>query len=117
MSGDIGKGTTHPAIKMAQKVLSSGLPGYIQLAGGTNEHTVKKLRQMGLLRDKRENLGSQGKVSGIAYGSYARSLILPILNQLENLAQPESNLENCPELLWKAVEQAHTLIYPLKSSD
>ncbi len=33
MSGDIGKGTTHAAIRIAQKVLAADLPGYVQLAG------------------------------------------------------------------------------------
>ncbi|MEM7793863.1 MAG: LdpA C-terminal domain-containing domain, partial [Cyanobacteria bacterium P01_C01_bin.118] len=36
MSGDIGKGTTRATIKLAQKVLNARLPGYVQLAGGTN---------------------------------------------------------------------------------
>jgi hypothetical protein len=50
MSGDIGDGTTHAAVKLAQKVLAAKLPGYVQLAGGTNSYTVAKLKAMGLLR-------------------------------------------------------------------
>ncbi|HEY9298356.1 MAG TPA: LdpA C-terminal domain-containing domain, partial [Phormidium sp.] len=52
MSGDIGTGTTHAAIKLGQKVLAAGLPGYIQLAGGTNSHTVTKLKAVDLLNPK-----------------------------------------------------------------
>jgi Fe-S-cluster-containing hydrogenase component 2 len=99
MSGDIGKGTTHPAINMAKKVLSHNLPGFVQLAGGTNAHTVTKLQQLGL----------REKIAGIAYGSYARSLILPILERLE---QP--NLENDPQALQEAVQRAKALVAPLK---
>lgn len=50
MSGDIGAGTTRAAIKLGHKVLAAGLPGYVQLAGGTNGHTVGKLRAAGLLQ-------------------------------------------------------------------
>ncbi|HEY9617151.1 MAG TPA: LdpA C-terminal domain-containing domain, partial [Microcoleaceae cyanobacterium] len=50
MSGDIGIGTTKAAIKLSQKVLGAKLPGYVQLAGGTNHHTVPKLRSLGLLQ-------------------------------------------------------------------
>jgi Fe-S-cluster-containing hydrogenase component 2 len=100
MSGDIGKGTTHPAIMMAQKVLSSNLGGFVQLAGGTNAHTVTKLEKMGLL----------GKIAGIAYGSYARSLILPLLDRTS-----PPHLENHPESLQKALELAIALVSPLKN--
>lgn len=103
MSGDIGKGTTHPAIKMAQKVLKSELPGYVQLAGGTNHHTVTKLNEMGLLKT------SYG-VSGIAYGSYARTLLLPILEGLESQI-----LENDAKSLQETVSKAYTLVRQLKS--
>lgn len=124
MSGDIGKGTTHPAIRMAQKVLEAGLPGYVQLAGGTNHHTVTKLQQIGLLKQHSyrskpsvttANLKSNG-VSGVAYGSYARSLLLPIFQQLEMTNQTYLKIENYPELLWAAVEQAYCLIAQIKGS-
>ncbi|MCE2673476.1 MAG: 4Fe-4S ferredoxin [Microcystis flos-aquae DF17] len=100
MSGDIGKGTTHPAINMAKKVLCANLAGFVQLAGGTNDHTVTKLQQLGL----------REKIAGIAYGSYARSLILPIL---EHLDQP--NLENDPQAHQEAVKAASILVAQLKA--
>ncbi|HBY77075.1 MAG TPA: 4Fe-4S ferredoxin, partial [Cyanobacteria bacterium UBA11148] len=65
----------------------------------------------------------------IAYGSYARVLLSPILEQLEhfdeenintNLASHQNttlgNLENYPDLLWQAVATAHSLVSQLKSS-
>lgn len=131
MSGDIGIGTTAASVKLAQKVLRAGLPGYIQLAGGTNDHTVTKLKNIGLLPKNKSEKTKPPYVSGIAYGSYARSLLLPILNQLEtinysnikeNIASPMSqirsmsHLENHPDLLLKAVTQASQLVEQLKSS-
>ncbi|KYC43441.1 4Fe-4S ferredoxin [Scytonema hofmannii PCC 7110] len=143
MSGDIGDGTTLAAVKLGQKVLAAKLPGYVQLAGGTNSYTVAKLRAMGLLNDFRlpildfglEDYDSQSKIqnpkskiqnpkskiAGIAYGSYARVLLSPILEELE---QPEVSqasvkismrLEEEPLLLWQAVKLADSLVSQLKS--
>lgn len=81
MSGDIGKGTTHAAIAFARKVLTAGLPGYIQLAGGTNSYTVDKLKQAKML--KSQGIAGSNSVSGLAYGSYARAILSPILDRLE----------------------------------
>ncbi len=101
MSGDLGKGTTHATLRLAQKVLAADLPGYVQLAGGTNAHTVHKLRELGWL--KRANplsaplaescpndLGHTPHpwVAGIAYGSYARTLMMPLLETLEPYLEP-----------------------------
>ena len=63
MSGDIGKGTTRATLQLAKKVLSFALPGYIQLAGGTNQATMPKAAALGL------------PVAGAAFGSYARQLV------------------------------------------
>ncbi len=89
MSGDIGIGATRAAIKLGQKVLAAKLPGYIQLAGGTNQHTVPKLKRLGLLpsslTSNPQSLppSSSPQIAGVAYGSYARTLLIPVLNQLE----------------------------------
>ena len=136
MSGDIGDGTTIATIKLGQKVLTANLPGYVQLAGGTNSYTVPKLRGMGLLNDFRlpildfgleeHNLKSKiqnpkSKIAGVGYGSYARVLLSPILDQLENKevintdSQGNMRLEEEPELLWEAVRLAHTLVSQIKS--
>ena len=146
MSGDIGDGTTLAAVKLGQKVLAAGLPGYVQLAGGTNGYTVAKLKAMGLLKKAGGAGGAGGArgvfsspassdlfthpspltphlsfISGVAYGSFARVLLSPILNQLEQMeiqANEKSTvrLEEKPELLWQAVELAYSLVSQLKSS-
>ncbi len=183
MSGDLGGGTTRAAIKLAQKVLAAKLPGYVQLAGGTNNTTVEKLKAIELLPQQTTNTSTtlsagnkqptlrlrsvqatnnqhfdyaqcrrqttdnkqpitnnqhfdyaqcrqqttnnKQQVSGIAYGSYARNLLVPILNQLETvhletngdlISSTPMKLENHPDLLREAVELASHLIAPLKSS-
>ncbi|MDZ8239258.1 MAG: LdpA C-terminal domain-containing domain [Nostoc sp. ChiQUE01a] len=141
MSGDIGDGTTLAAVKLGQKVLAAKLPGYVQLAGGTNSYTVAKLKAMALLKQaEEEDTGTRGRgdtensftasprlpvsassIAGIAYGSYARVLLSPILEQLENKEVSNTNfkttvhLEEDEELLWQAVELAHSLVSQIKS--
>ncbi|MDF5719900.1 MAG: LdpA C-terminal domain-containing domain [Rhizonema sp. PD37] len=164
MSGDIGDGTTHAAVKLGQKVLAARLPGYVQLAGGTNSYTVVKLKAMGLLnspefrvlspqkksttqersspqwepnpgagssvlRNAPRHNGNQTQalalqqsfIAGVAYGSYARRLLSPIIEQLEarevnNISiKATVRLEEQPELLWQAVGLAHSLVSQLKS--
>ncbi|MGJ5633709.1 circadian clock protein LdpA [Nostoc sp. CALU 1950] len=136
MSGDIGDGTTIAAVKLGQKVLAAKLPGYVQLAGGTNSYTVAKLKAMGLLKEAEgQGAGGRGEksspllpapcspasIAGVAYGSYARVLLSPILEQLENKEVSNTNvkatvrLEEDDKLLWQAVELAHSLVSQIKS--
>ncbi|MEA5595201.1 circadian clock protein LdpA [Rivularia sp. UHCC 0363] len=137
MSGDIGSGTTLAAVKLGAKVLRAKLPGYVQLAGGTNSYTVPKLRAMGLLkeltRQKSEvmgennvishtsGLGTETSVAGVAYGSYARKLLSSVLEELEEKEVNSSSvkvtarLEEDPTLLWQAVSLADSLVSQLKS--
>ena len=110
MSGDIGAGTTHAAIKLGEKVLDANLPGYVQLAGGTNHYTVPKLRERRLLLPT-----SSRHVHGVAYGSYARVLLSPILDRLDLLDRYAGKLERDPDLLSAAVSIAHDLVKQLKS--
>jgi Fe-S-cluster-containing hydrogenase component 2 len=117
MSGDIGKGTTHAAIRLAQKVLAADIAGYVQLAGGTNQYTVPKLKALGLLHKSCQNRLNSPKdcvdgartVSGIAYGSFARHLLMPVMDET-------LYLEEVFPTLWKAVAIAESLVKPLKQS-
>ncbi|WP_413166623.1 circadian clock protein LdpA [Capilliphycus salinus ALCB114379] len=133
MSGDIGAGTTTACLKLGQKVLAANLPGYVQLAGGTNHSTVAKLKSMGLLAQQDPQNGSK-TVAGVAYGSYARVLLSPLLEKLESNYTPEpgstpnndvglattaqpstlTRLETNPDLLWQTVSLAHSLVAQLK---
>ncbi|MGK7957722.1 MAG: circadian clock protein LdpA [Crocosphaera sp.] len=110
MSGDIGKGTTHAAIRLGQKVLAGGLPGWVQLAGGTNDHTVPKLKELGLLQPQ---LSLKSSISGVAYGSYARTVIAPYLETIE-MQIMSSKITDFPQSFWQAVDTAYALVSPLK---
>ncbi len=115
MSGDIGDGATRATIKYGERVLRSPLPGFVQLAGGTNRHTVPKLKEKGfLMRTFSELKQEQPWISGVAYGSYARSLLTDIQTQLEALPQSSYHLEDYPDLLGVGVDLAKQLITPLK---
>lgn len=146
MSGDIGIGTTKAAIKLGRKVLAAKLPGYVQLAGGTNHHTVPKLRSLGLLKPRYgfsdNGDDNSGYLTGVAYGSYARGLLSSVLEPLEQIEltgtrggqyatslslvtssssplisrQPvySNDSEPTPDLLWEAVNLAHSLVSQLK---
>ncbi|MEM7769562.1 MAG: LdpA C-terminal domain-containing domain [Cyanobacteria bacterium P01_A01_bin.37] len=113
MSGDIGNGTTHASIRLAQKVLAANIPGYVQLAGGTNAHTVPKLHQLQLLNVKNRN--TKNRLAGVAYGSYARSLLDPVFHAADiAYAGSGFQLEKHPTLLWQGVRTAHQLVAQLK---
>lgn len=122
MSGDIGVGSTRAAVKLAQKTLAARLPGYVQLAGGTNQHTVEKLAAAGLLKPETSHpLG----IAGVAYGSYARSRLSPILEKLDNsngypvavLAKGyRMRLEDDPQLLEQSVACAKELVSQIKEA-
>ncbi len=102
MSGDIGDGATRAALQLGQKVLDFQLPmGFVQLAGGTNASTVPKLRQAAI------------PVAGVAYGSYARKIIMDFLEGLEE--EIPDRLEDRPDLLWQAVAIARQLVSQIKT--
>ena len=109
MSGDIGAGTTHAAIKLSEKVLGANLPGYVQLAGGTNHYTVPKLRERQLLPPTISK-----HVHGVAYGSYARVLLAPVFDRLDLQDDNPGKLESHPHLLSVAVSIAQELVGQIK---
>jgi hypothetical protein len=127
MSGDIGDGATRATLQLGKKVLAADLPGYIQLAGGTNNRTVAKLKAIGLLNP--DHIGhspnplktldfeapkAQTFITGVAYGSFARALLSPVLDQIEAQALPDHPLEAFPELLQQAVSLAQALVSQIK---
>lgn len=94
MSGDLAPGTARSAVRFAQIVETWNLPGYLQLAGGTNDHTVALARESGL------------RVAGVGYGSYARKLV--------SRWTEGASLADRPEALKPAVRTAQTLVQQLK---
>ncbi|WP_017328251.1 LdpA C-terminal domain-containing domain [Synechococcus sp. PCC 7336] len=99
MSGDIGAGTTRATLRLAAKVLGLGLPGFIQLAGGTNPTTMPKARQLGL------------RVAGAAFGSYARQLVAEATDPSENDRPP---LASQSPALAEAIAKARHFVSQVK---
>jgi hypothetical protein len=89
MSGDIGAGTTQATVRFAEKILAQGPPGFVQLAGGTNQATWPLVAKLNL------------PIHGVAYGSYARKLLQPYLQNLDH-----------DQTLAQAVTLAKHLIHP-----
>ena len=130
MSGDLGKGTTHAAIRLAQRVLQLGLPGFVQLAGGTNHYTVDKLAELNLLGadalvpakvgDGARGGYPNGAIAGIAYGSYARKLVMPLLDNLEQEVQTYLHTDGLQAIpaessLMQGLQQVQQLVGKLKN--
>lgn len=140
MSGDLGKGTTHAAIRLAQKILEAGLPGFVQPAGGTNGYTVSKLIDLGLVnktrpvfplnhnRQPNRGLSPQSgelakpisasagpRIAGIAYGSYGRSQVLPLLDAIDQELYPwlgNAPLDQSPHGQWAQVKSSGSAVAP-----
>lgn len=82
MSGDIGAGATRAAVSLAANVAASKdrPPGYLQLAGGTNAHTVKSLKREGLFQTPHDD---DATIAGVAYGGYARKIVTKYLERVQ----------------------------------
>lgn len=127
MSGDIGGGATREAIAFATRMAAEKdrPPGFLQLAGGTNLHTVDGLKKAGLFqtassrnpRDATLALNLQSSthalIGGIAYGSYARKIVGRILNAMQ-VEQGGAYIEDSPEYLVEALNEATALVGSVK---
>lgn len=101
MSGDIGAGATRATLHLARKVTAMKLPGYVQLAGGTNDSTAAKV--------KRDRLD----IAGIAYGSYARQLVADVCQDGSSLEAFALDLDAASPLQ-AAIDRARALVGSLK---
>ncbi len=79
MSGDVGAGTACAAVKLAAAVLACAPPGPVQLAGGTNAHTLPQLQASASLRRH---------IAGVAFGGVARRLLQPLLLEAQSRRRP-----------------------------
>ncbi|KAH9624224.1 hypothetical protein KSS87_016277 [Heliosperma pusillum] len=127
MSGDIGRGATREALAFALRLASAEdkPPGFLQLAGGTNAHTINGLKKHGLYQSMstgtlREGIFTGQKsslstslIGGIAYGGYARKIVGRILRNLES-EHGLACIEDHPEYLGEALKEALALVVPVK---
>ncbi|KAI3512370.1 hypothetical protein L1887_19685 [Cichorium endivia] len=123
MSGDIGRGATRECIGFALRLASSKdkPPGFLQLAGGTNAHTVDGLRKHNLFQtticENSESSmlsNSNALIGGIAYGGYARKIVGRVLSCMESEGGL-AHIESYPDLLLMAVIEALNLVGGVKS--
>ncbi|KAG6513263.1 hypothetical protein ZIOFF_023576 [Zingiber officinale] len=131
MSGDIGKGATREAIAFAiQLAATCNKPhGFYQLAGGTNAFTIESLKKYGLFQTNHIDyvIGNsseariedeqidprQAYIGGIAYGGYARKIVGKVLCKLPR-QDGHAWIEDHPEYLLEALNEALTLVGPVK---
>ncbi|XP_027121002.1 uncharacterized protein [Coffea arabica] len=129
MSGDIGRGATREAIAFALRLVSaSGRPkGFLQLAGGTNAHTVDGLKRERLFQTTTIPEISEGKkmpsvpsssqnalIGGVAFGGYARKVVGRVLTSMQS-NHTHAYIEDCPEHLLKALEESLALVGTVKA--
>ncbi|KAI4372502.1 hypothetical protein MLD38_010724 [Melastoma candidum] len=133
MSGDIGRGATRESIAFAVRLAAaSDRPsGFLQLAGGTNAHTVAGLRKHGLFQSKlsprngQSEYGSFGSscasIGGIAFGGYARKIVGRALNSMPSSSEKHGEthplIEDFPHYLWMALMEAAGLVGTVKNYD
>ncbi|MCP9837313.1 Fe-S cluster containing protein [Cyanobium sp. N.Huapi 1H5] len=100
MSGDVGAGTAHAAVALLERLGPMAPPGPLQLAGGTNAHTLAVLA--------RSPAAGPG-AAGVAFGGVARRQLQPLLQE----AQAEGRRLLDLPLLWpRALAIAEGLVAP-----
>jgi len=90
MSGDLGAGSAQAAVALLRQWRPELPPGLVQLAGGTNGDSRRRVAAAGLAAAP-----VAGGIAGLAYGGSARSLLQPYLVAAEQRGQ---GLLACPDL-------------------
>ncbi|KAG5559821.1 hypothetical protein RHGRI_003199 [Rhododendron griersonianum] len=128
MSGDIGRGATREAISFAVCLASDkDRPlGFLQLAGGTNAHTVDGLKREGLFQvstltkegpiPMNSSSSRHALIGGVAYGGYARKIVGRVLTSMES-QNGLALIEDHPEYLLMALTEALALVGTVKCYD
>nr|DAD47539.1 TPA_asm: hypothetical protein HUJ06_017476 [Nelumbo nucifera] len=117
MSGDIGRGATREAIAFAVRLAAvrDRPHGFLQIAGGTNSHTVSGLKKAGLFqttsisgnwRGEMFTVNSQqALIGGVAYGGYARKIVGRVLAEMQS-HHGLAHIEDYPNYVFKALKEA-----------
>jgi Fe-S-cluster-containing hydrogenase component 2 len=109
MSGDLGDGTAHAAVRLLEHVAPLAPPGPLQLAGGTNQHTLELVERLARRRPRFGRGAAEGGVAGVAFGGVARRLLQPLLLEAQ---QRDGGLLGDPELAPRALALAEALVRP-----
>ncbi|GFZ21729.1 hypothetical protein Acr_29g0008910 [Actinidia rufa] len=128
MSGDIGQGATREAIAFAVRLAAAEdrPQGFLQLAGGTNAHTVDGLKREGLFQvatipsDEtvlaNSSTSLHALVGGVAYGGYARKIVGRVLSSMQS-QHGVAVIEDHPRHLLMALTEALALVGTVKCYD
>ena len=100
MSGDLAPNTGKDTVKLWENIGSQLPPGLIQLAGGTNGKTHEFLKK-------------SNSPDGIAFGSYARKIMQPLIEYAD---KNNKKLYEYPEKMALAIKKAKKLLEPWKIS-
>ncbi|XP_027931094.1 uncharacterized protein LOC114187149 isoform X2 [Vigna unguiculata] len=120
MSGDIGRGATKESIAFAVQLAKAKErpPGFLQLAGGTNAHTIEGLKKEGLFQTTISAINSSDSphalIGGIAYGGYARKIVGRVLRSMQSEHGGAASIEDHSEYLLMALKEALALVGPVK---
>ncbi|MFM9110706.1 MAG: LdpA C-terminal domain-containing domain [Prochlorococcaceae cyanobacterium] len=106
MSGDVGAGTAHAAVRLFQRVAALAPPGPLQLAGGTNAHTLELLRRA-------RAAAPLPACAGVAFGSVARARLQPWLARAQERGV---SLLAAADLWPEALREARALVQPWRSA-
>jgi len=108
MSGDVGDGTAHAAVRLLAALRPWAPPGPLQLAGGTNGHTLELLR-----RHAGSAAAARRLSAGVAFGGMARRQLQPLLLEAERRG---TRLLDDADLWPEALARARHLVDPWLAS-
>ena len=108
MSGDVGDGTAHAAVRLLAALRPWAPPGPLQLAGGTNGHTLELLR-----RHAGSAAAARRLSAGVAFGGMARRQLQPLLLEAERRG---TRLLDDADLWPEALARARQLVGPWLAS-
>lgn len=106
MSGDVGNGVARAAVRLWLQLRRLAPPGPLQLAGGTNAHSLAFLRRAG-----ESGTPPPAAPTGVAFGGSARSLLQPLWLKAHSQGIA---LREHPALAPEALALARQLIQPWK---
>lgn len=101
MSGDVGAGTARAAVALVRQLARQLPPGPVQLAGGTNHHTLALVEALAP--------AERALVAGVAFGSVARIRLQPLLLEAQ---QQGRRLLDQPQHLAQAQGLVAGLVQP-----
>ena len=86
-NGQLGYKKDNPSLQVAKIIEEEKLPVYLQISGGTNETSYAMAHEAGI------------NINGVAIGSYARKLLMPYLNNLEDKKKLEEAINIAKSLV------------------